>query len=166
VGVTGWNCEWVEGSTRSSFHSALNSLKGLLASDATTGATDATREARHVGSEYLLQRKLWHRLSTVNRSAPGSTGSPTPFRWTYSALNATDYFRQAALFDGAKPDSRMSEAIEMIRTARQPDARWLQAGRQPGRGWFETDAPAGEPSKWLILIGTRVLDWWDSESSR
>ena len=25
----GWNCEWVEGSTRSSFHSTLNSLKGL-----------------------------------------------------------------------------------------------------------------------------------------
>lgn len=26
----GWNCEWVEGSTRSSFHSTINSLKGLL----------------------------------------------------------------------------------------------------------------------------------------
>jgi hypothetical protein len=26
----GWNCEWVEGSTRSSFHSTLNVLKGLL----------------------------------------------------------------------------------------------------------------------------------------
>lgn len=26
----GWNCEWVDGSTRSSFHSTLNSLKGLL----------------------------------------------------------------------------------------------------------------------------------------
>ncbi len=26
----GWNCEWVEGSTRSSFHSTLNSLGGLL----------------------------------------------------------------------------------------------------------------------------------------
>ena len=26
----GWNCEWVEGSTRSSFHSTLNTLKGLL----------------------------------------------------------------------------------------------------------------------------------------
>lgn len=23
----GWNCEWVEGSTRSSFHSTLNTLK-------------------------------------------------------------------------------------------------------------------------------------------
>ncbi|MFD0474694.1 hypothetical protein ACFQ0B_45470 [Nonomuraea thailandensis] len=39
----GWNCEWIEGSTRSSFHSTLNSLKGLLAYDVATGGTDATR---------------------------------------------------------------------------------------------------------------------------
>ena len=45
----GWNCEWVEGSTRSSFHSTLNSLKGLLAYDAATGGTDATRAARLAG---------------------------------------------------------------------------------------------------------------------
>src|SRR5882672_362475 len=30
----GWNCDWVEGSTRSSFHSTLNALKGLLAYEA------------------------------------------------------------------------------------------------------------------------------------
>lgn len=33
----GWNCEWIEGSTRSSFHSTLNSLKGLLAYEIATG---------------------------------------------------------------------------------------------------------------------------------
>lgn len=55
------------------------------------------------------------------------------FRWTYSALNAADYFREATLFDGVKADPRMSEAIEMIRAAQQPDGTWLQTGRQPGR---------------------------------
>jgi hypothetical protein len=43
---------------------------------------------------------------------------------------------------------------------------WLGAdiaGRHPGRVWFEVDAPAGEPSKWLTLLGTRVLAWWDNE---
>ena len=52
----GWNCEWVEGSTRSSFHSTLNALKGMLAYDTATGGTGATRAARHAGQEYLLQR--------------------------------------------------------------------------------------------------------------
>jgi hypothetical protein len=25
--------------------------------------------------------------------------------------------------------------------------------------------PAGEPSKWLTLFGTRVLAWWDSQTA-
>ncbi len=42
---------------------------------------------------------------------------------------------------------------------------WLQVGRLPGRVWFEVDAPAGEPSKWLTLYQTRVFAWWHSEAS-
>jgi hypothetical protein len=56
----------------------------------------------------------------------------------------------------------MAEAIEIIRSARQPDGSWLQAGRQPGREWFEVDVAAGEPSKWLTLVGIRVLHRWDA----
>jgi len=88
-----------------------------------------------------------------------------PFRWFYNVLNAAEYFRQAALLDGATPDPRMADAIELIRAARQRDGTWLQARRHSGRVWFEVDAPAGEPSKWLTLFGTRVLAWWDSQTS-
>ena len=45
---------------------------------------------------------------------------------------------------------------------RQADGSWLQARRHPGRVWFEVDVPAGQPSKWLTLYGTRVLAWWDT----
>ncbi len=83
-------------------------------------------------------------------------------RWSYNVLNAADYFRQASQLDGVPPDQRMSEAIEMIRAAREHDGAWLQGGRQPSRVWFEVDVPAGEPSKWLTLFGARVLTWWDS----
>ncbi|WP_020674162.1 hypothetical protein [Amycolatopsis nigrescens] len=158
----GWNCEWVEGSTRSSFHSTLNSLKGLLAYDVATGGTDASRAARHSGEEYLLRRGLFRRLSTGEPVAPWVNRFAYPIRWSYDVLNAAEYFRRAALFDGAEPDPRLADAVELIRTARQPDGRWLQAGRLPGRMWFEVDVPAGLPSKWLTLFGTRVLTWWDS----
>ncbi|MEV8439613.1 squalene cyclase [Actinosynnema sp. NPDC051121] len=159
----GWNCEWVEGSTRSSFHSTLNSLKGLLSYDAETGGTDATRAARRAGEEYLLERGLFRRLSTGEPVAPWVTRFAYPFRWFYSVLNAADYFRQASLLDGTPPDPRLADAIELIRAQRQPDGTWLQARRHPGRVWFEVDVPAGEPSKWLTLHGTRVLDWWDAQ---
>ncbi len=158
----GWNCEWVNGSTRSSFHSTLNSLKGLLAYDVTTGGTAATRDARRAGQEYLLQRRLFRRLSTGENVAPWVDRFGYPFQWVYNVLNAADYFRQASTLFGEPPDPRIADAVELIRAGRQSDGTWLQAGRPPGRVWFEVDVPAGEPSKWLTLYGTRVLDWWDA----
>ncbi len=158
----GWNCEWVEGSTRSSFHSTLNTLKGLRDHEAATGGTDASRAARRAGEEYLLERGLMRRRSTGEVVAPWATQLIYPFRWRYSVLNAADYFRAASQLDGTSPDPRMAAAIEVIRAQRQPDGTWLQAGRHPGRAWFEVDVPAGEPSKWLTFFGTRVLEWWDA----
>ena len=160
----GWNCEWVEGSTRASFHSTLNSLRGLLYYESVTGGSDALREARRTGEEYLLERRLLYRRSTGELVGPWATRFAYPFRWMYSALNAVDYFRAAALYDGSSPDPRLAEAIEVIRAARQPDGTWIQERRHPGRVWFEVDVPPGEPSKWLTFYGTRVLAWWAGAS--
>ena len=157
----GWNCEWVEGSTRSSVHSTINALKGLLGYDRTTGGTDATREARHAGEEYLLERRLFRRLSTGEPIASWTGRFSYPFLWFYDVLNAAEYFRQVSLHDGTPPDPRMAEAIELIRAAQQPDGTWIQGRRHVGTVWFEVDVPVGEPSKWLTLYATRVLSWWD-----
>jgi hypothetical protein len=162
----GWNCEWVEGSTRSSFHSTLNSLKGLLHHEAATGGTDEQRAARKAGEEYLLERRLLHTRSTGELVGPWVTRFRYPFRWAFSALNALDYFRAAALHDGVGPDPRLADAVEVVRAARRADGTWLQDGRHPGRVWFEVDVPEGEPSKWLTFYATRVLDWWDEARGR
>jgi hypothetical protein len=158
----GWNCDWVEGSTRSSFHSTLNSLKGLLYYEAATGGTDALRAARRAGEEYLLERRLLRSLSTAELVGPWVTRFAYPFRRFYSALNAAEYFRSAALHDSIPPDPRLADAVDVIRAARRPDGSWLQEHRHAGRAWFEIDVPPGEPSKWLTFYGTRVLAWWDA----
>lgn len=155
----GWNCEWVEGSARSSFHSTLNVLRGLLYRETATG--DGLRAARRKGEEYLLERRLLYRLSTGEPVAHWATRFAYPFRWFYSALNAVDYFRAATLHDGGTPDPRLADAIDVIRSARQPDGTWLQERRHPGRVWFEVDVPAGERSPWLTFYGRRALAWWD-----
>lgn len=153
----GWNCEWTEGSTRSSFHSTLNAVRGLLAHETATGGTDAARDARRSGEEYLLERGLFRRLSTGEPVGPWTAEFVHPPRWAYSVLEAAEHFRRA----GA-PDPRMADAIGIVRAARQPDGTWLQGGRHAGRVWFDVDVPPGEPSKWLTLAGSRVLAWWDS----
>ncbi len=157
----GWNCEWVEGSVKSSFHSTLNTLKGLLDYEISTGDRERVSQARRAGEEYLLARGIYRRLSTGEPVAPWALRFAYPFRWFYSVLNAADYFRAASLHDGAPPDERMADAIEQIRADRQPDGTWLQARRHPGRVWFEVDVDAGERSKWLTFYATRVLQWWD-----
>ena len=158
----GWNCEWVAGSTRSSFHSTLNALKGLLYYEMASGGTEELRAVRHDGEEYLLQRRLMYKLTTGEPVGQWANHFAYPFRWFYSVLSAADHFRTAALHDGTAPDPRLADAIALIRAARQPDGTWLQARRHPGRVWFEVDVPAGEPSKWLTFYGTRVLEWWDA----
>lgn len=157
----GWNCEWLDGSVRSSFHSTLNVLDGLLDHEAATGGTPDSRAVRRAGQEYLLERGLFRRLST---GEPVGTWADTyvyPFRWRYSVLRAADHVRRAAVHDGVPPDPRLAEAVELVRAARRPDGTWLQQGRHPGRAWFEEDVPPGQPSPWLTLYGTRVLEWWD-----
>jgi hypothetical protein len=158
----GWNCEWVEGSTRSSFHSTLNSVRGILAFEAATGTAGDLRDARHAAQEYLLERRLLFRRSTGELVGPWATHFAYPFRWFYSALKAVDHFRSAALHDGVPPDPRLADAVEVVRAARQPDGTWLQERRHPGEAWFEVDVPPGEPSPWLTFYGTRVLAWWDA----
>ncbi|MEP6479655.1 MAG: squalene cyclase [Rhodoglobus sp.] len=157
----GWNCEWVEGSTRASFHSTLNSLKGILYYESVIGRSPALREARRAGEEYLLQRRLMRTLSTGETPGPWVTRFAYPFRSFYGVLNAVDYFRAASIFDGTAADPRLSDAVDAIRAARQPDGTWLQERRHPGRVWFEVDVPPGEPSKWLTFYAARALAWWD-----
>lgn len=158
----GWNCEWENGATRSSVHSTLNSLDGLLYREEHLPAgQDPLRGARHRAEAYLLERGLFRRRSTGEPLGPWVSEFGYPFRWRYSVLRAADYFRRASLLDGTGPDRRMADAIKIIRDKRQADGTWLQDVRLEGQVWFEVDGPVGEPSPWLTLLGTRVLDWWD-----
>ena len=158
----GWNCEAEEGnSTRSSFHSTLNAIRGMLAYEAITGDTKL-RDARRGGEEYLLQRRLLYRATTGELVGEFVTQFVYPNRYRYSALAALDHFRDAAILDGTSPDPRLIDAVNVVRAARRSDGRWAQTAPLAGRTWFEIDAAEAQPSRWLSLIGTRVLSWWDA----
>jgi hypothetical protein len=132
----------------------------MLAYERLTGDT-RLREARRGGEEYLLERHLMNRASTGEVVGDFVTRFVYPNRHRYSALAALDHFRDAALLEGTVPDPRLAEAVEVVRAARRPDGTWLQTTPLAGRTWFDVDVPEGEPSRWLTLIGTRVLEWWD-----
>lgn len=155
----GWNCEWVEGSVRSSFHSTLNALKGILDWEIRTG-DDSLRAVRHTAQEYLLSRRMLYRASTGEHVGPWVEAFGYPFRHVYTALNACDYLRRASLHDGVAPDERAADAIRIIRAAQNSDQTWTQQRHYAGRVWFPLDVPVGEPSPWLTFHALRVLRWW------
>lgn len=159
----GWNCERANGSLRSSFHSTINVLEGLIEYEQATGGTPESKEARHSGEEYLLERRLFHRLSTGEPADERFLLLIHPGRWRYDILRALDYFRNASRITGSDPDPRLEEAVERLRSKRQDDGTWLLDWNLPGRVWFDVDDGVGMPSRWLTLRAMRVLKWWDSE---
>jgi hypothetical protein len=153
----GWNCEAENGSVRSSFDTTMTVLEGLLEFEHATGGSTAVHEARHGGEEYLLERSLFRRKSTGQIVDPAYLDFAFPYYWHYDVLRALDYFRRS----GAEPDSRMAAAVEVVRSKRQPDGRWLLGGVHPGRVHFAFEGGVGEPSRWNTLRALRVLAWWE-----
>jgi hypothetical protein len=160
----GWNCEAENGSSRSSFHTTINVLEGLLGFERATGGTAASREARRSGEEYLLQRRLFKRLSTGEPADARFLQFTHPNRWFYDVLRALDHFREASIATGTPPDPRLAEAIEYVRSRRSGDGRWDLDWNPEGRAWFDVDDGPGKPSKWITLRALRVLTWWDAHA--
>jgi hypothetical protein len=142
---------------RSSFDTTINVLDGLVEFERATGGSAAVGEARRSGEEYLLERSLFRRQSTGEVADPAYLDFAFPYYWRYDLLRALDYFRRS----GAGPDPRMAEAVEVVRSKRQPDGRWLLDRIHPGRVHFDLEGGIGAPSRWNTLRALRVLDWWD-----
>lgn len=157
----GWNCERANGSLRSSFATTINVLEGLLEYERATGGTTETRAARRSGEAYLLERRLFRRLSTGEPADEQFLRLTYPNRWRYDILRALDYFRSAGVLDGTRPDARLAEAIEHLRTRQLADGRWPLDWKPGGRVWFDMDEGVGQPSAWITLRALRVLRWWD-----
>jgi hypothetical protein len=157
----GWNCERANGSVRSSFATTINVLEGLLEHERATGGTPGSREARTSGEEFLLERKLFRRLSTGEPADEQFLSFGHPNRWRYDILRALDYFRSAAALTGAAPDPRLGEAVDHVRARRLDDGTWPLDWSPAGRIWFEVDDGVGKPSRWVTLRAMRVLRWWE-----
>jgi hypothetical protein len=156
----GWNCEAENGSTRSSFHTTINVLEGLLEFERATGGTPQSRAARQSGEEYLLQRNLFRRLSTGEPADERYLSFLHPNRWHYDVLRGLDYFRAASTLTGGAADPRLDQAVDHVRARRSDDGTWPLDWNPAGRTWFDVDDGEGEPSRWVTLRAMRVLRWW------
>jgi hypothetical protein len=156
----GWNCEQENGSTRGSFNTTINVVEGLLEHEIATGGTPMTRAARLRGEEYILERRLFRRLSTGEVADPDWLGFSFPTGYHYDALRGLEYLRTA----GVVPDERIAEAIALVESKRDADGRWPLEKVYEDEPSLESDEREGRPSRWITLRALRVLRWAEASS--
>ena len=159
----GWNCEAANGSTRSSFNTTICVLDALFEHERAVGASPKVTGARLRGQDYLLERRMFRRLSTgeVINDRKGNhnwTRFAFPTWWHYDVLRGLEYLRRA----GVVPDERVGEAIDLVASKRDGDGRWPLETRHAGEMPVETDEGEGRPSRWNTLRALRVLNWYSA----
>jgi hypothetical protein len=150
----GWNCEAPK-SKRSSFHTTICVLEGLLEYERAIGARPEIAEARRRGEAYLLERALFRRLATGEVVNTAFLKFAFPPRYHYDVLRALDYFRDA----GVQPGVRFRDAVHVVESRRQADARWLLDDTHDESLAFPFSESVGAPSRWNTLRALRVLRW-------
>lgn len=151
----GWNCDAPK-SCRSSFHTTICVLEGLLEYERAVGLAPAVTAARRRGEEYLLVRGLFRRRSSGQVVNEAFLNFAFPPRYHYDVLRALDFLRDA----GVQADSRLDDALRVVESRRQIDGRWLLDRTHDEALAFKFGESVGEPSRWNTLRALRVMRWF------
>jgi hypothetical protein len=150
----GWNCEAPK-SARSSFHTTICVLEGLLEYERAAGSAPEIAAARRRGEEYLLERGLFRRRSSGEVAHPAFLELAFPPGYHYDVLRALDHLRNADV----QPDARISDAVHLIESKQQTDGRWVLDRAYDDALALPSGESVTEPSRWNTLRALRVLRW-------
>jgi len=155
----GWNCEAPK-SQCSSFHTTICVLEGLLEYERAGRKSAAVTKARRRAENYLLERRMFRSLRTGEVISKRWLRFSFPTFWHYDVLRGLDYLRSA----GIKPDSRVSEAIEVVIERRHQNGRWPLNLLHPEDIPLEMETGVGRASRWNSLRALRVLRWYNNST--
>ena len=148
----GWNCEAPK-SRRSSFHTTICVLEGLLEYERAGRGSEAVARARNRAENYLLDRGMFRSLRTGEIVNKRWLRFAYPPFWHYDVLRGLDYLRNA----GVKPDHRVAGAIEVVIERRHQNGRWPLNLIHPEFIPLQMEASVGSASRWNTLRALRVL---------
>jgi hypothetical protein len=161
----GWNCEaWPflspkrPPSQRSSFHTTICVLEGLLEYERAGRKSAAVAKARKRAENYLLERRMFRSLRTGKIIDKRWLRFSYPPLWHYDVLRGLDYLRNV----GMKPDTRVREAIQAVMARRHQNGRWPLNLLHPEHIPLEMETSVGSASRWNTLRALRVLRWYNN----
>ena len=153
----GWNCEAPK-SQRSSFHTTICVLEGLLEYERAGRTSAAVTKARGRAENYLLERCMFRSLRTGEVVDKRWLRFSYPPHWHYDVLRGLGTLRDA----GIKPDSRIDEAIAIVMKRRHQNGRWPLNLLHPEQIPLEMETRVGSASRWNTLRALRVLRWYNN----
>jgi hypothetical protein len=151
----GWNCE-APRSRRSSFHTTICVLEGLLEYERAGRKSVAVTKARKRAENYLLERRMFRSLRTGEVIDKRWLRFSFPAFWHYDVLRGLGYLRKA----GIKPDSRAGDAIATVIARRHQNGRWPLNLLHPEYIPLEMETGVGRASRWNTLRALSVLGWY------
>lgn len=163
----GWNCDAIEPSPkhppsrRSSFHTTICVLEGLLAYERAGRKSAAVTKARKRAENYLLDRKMFRSLRTGEVIDKRWLRFSFPTFWHYDVLRGLDYLRKA----GIKPDSRVTEAVKIVLQRRHQNGRWPLNLLHPEPIPLKMETAVGSASRWNTLRALRVFRWYNGATA-
>jgi hypothetical protein len=161
----GWNCEAAPfvspkrpPSRRSSFHTTICVLEGLLEYQRAGRKSPAVTKARKRAENYLLERRMFRSLRTGQVIDQRWLRFAYPPFWHYDVLRGLDYLRNA----GIKPDRRVREAIGIVIARRHQNGRWPLNLLHPEHIPIKMETSVASASRWNSLRALRVLRWYNN----
>jgi len=155
----GWNCDAPK-SRRSSFHSTICVLEGLLEYERARRSPAGVTKARKRAENYLLERAMFRSLRTGEVIHKRWLRFSFPTFWHYDVLRGLDYLRNA----GVKPDRRVADAIEVVLERRHQNGRWPLNLVHPEFIPLKMESEVGRASRWNTLRALRVLRWHNNSA--
>jgi hypothetical protein len=155
----GWNCEAPK-SRRSSFHTTICVLEGLLEYERAGRKSAVLTKARRKAEDYLLERRMFRSLRTGEVIDKRWLRFSFPPFWHYDVLRGLDYLRNA----GIEPDSRVRDAVEIVIERRHQNGRWPLNLLHPEFISLQMETRIGSASRWNTLRALRVLRWFHNRS--
>ena len=163
----GWNCEAPPFSSpkrppsrRSSFHTTICVLEGLLDYERAGRKSAAVAKARKRAENYLLERRMFRSLRTGEIIDKRWLRFSFPPFWHYDVLRGLDYLRNA----GIKPDTSVDDAIQIVMDRRHQNGRWPLNLLHPEHVPLEMETGVARASRWNTLRALRVLRWYGNST--
>ncbi len=158
----GFNCRLNRtGARHSSVHTTVCVMEGFTEYQRRNYQYRALelRSAQADAIEFLLRHHLYRSERTGRVMNPEFTRLHHPARWHFDVLRGLD-----ALADARTAyDPRMDDALQMVRSRRSADGRWVANRAYPGLTHTTPPQP-GQPNRWISLIASRVLNFYPINS--